>query len=198
MKRLSDNERDFIRKKCCNDIGRYIKRKRNKDGATQEELAKQLNVNRSTISHYENGTRDMPISSFVVIGECLGYNLKDYILDIESHKAVDLYENAIYRERGRDKPFSIGYVATISPTTYTQSDKRKDLLSQALEVYFESDISQNAKRMLVLADMLYRTMPDKSAMNTAYESIVREIADTGNRQMDAIFMEFISIVRNER
>lgn len=157
-----------------------------------------LDVSRAEISYYESGSRDMPISSFFVIAECLGYNLKDYILDIESHKAVDLYENAIYRERGRDKPFSIGYVATISPTTYTQSDNRKDLLLQALEVYFESDVSQNAKRMLVLADMLYRTMPDKSAMNTAYESIVREIADTGSRQMDAIFMEFISIVRNER
>ena len=100
--------------------------------------------------------------------------------------------------KSRDKPFSIGYVATISPTTHTQSDKRKDLLSQALEVYFESNISQNAKRMLVLDDMLYRAMADKSAMKTAYESIVREIADTGNRQMDAIFMEFISIIRNER
>lgn len=198
MKRLSDNERDFIRKRCCKDIGRYIKRKRNKDGATQEELAEQLNVNRTAISHYENGTRDMSISSFFVIGECLGYNLKDYVLDIESQKAVDLYEKAIYRESGRDKFFHIGYVTTIGPMKQTESDKRKDLLSQALEVYFESDVSQNAKRMLVLADMLYRTMADKSAMSTAYKSIVREIADTGNRKMDAIFMEYISIVRNEQ
>lgn len=66
MKRLSDNKRDFIRKKYCKDIGRYIKRKRNKDGAIQEELAEQLDVNRTTISHYENGTRDMPISSFLL------------------------------------------------------------------------------------------------------------------------------------
>lgn len=171
--------------------------KRNKDGATQEDIAKQLDVNRTEISHYENGTRDMPISSFFVLGECLNFKLKDYAIEIDSYKAVDLFEKAIYREKGKDKPFTIGYVTPLLDTKYTKNE-RKELLSQALKIYFDSDVSEESKKMLSVADILYEIVSDKSSMNDVYVHIVNNIANTGDRRMDAIIREYISIIENER
>lgn len=198
MRHISEAEREMIRERTLKMVGDFIKKKRTKDGATQEDIAKQLDVNRTEISHYENGTRDMPLSSFFVIGKCLDFNLKDYAVEIDSYKAVDLFEKAIYREKGQDKPFTIGYVTPLMDAKYTKYNERKELLSQALKIYFDSDVSEESRKMLSAADMLYRIVSDKSAMNDVYVHIVNDIANTGDTRMNAIIREYISIIENER
>ena len=43
------------------DIAKRLKELREKHNLTQEELAKELNVSRTTISNYENGSRSPDI-----------------------------------------------------------------------------------------------------------------------------------------
>lgn len=198
MNKLTESEVENIRKRELLLIGEFIKRKRTKQSATQNDVADVLGVSNAEVSYYESGSRDMPISSFSVIGECLDFKLKDYVLEIEPRKAVHLYNDAINRAEGKDDMYRIGFVTTPAPIRIKKSSERMDFLTREINYYFESDKSDTAKRMLVLADMLYREMSDKSAMRYTYECIVDEIAETGERRMNAIFREYISNVRNER
>lgn len=196
MRYMDDDERDVIRRQNKETFGAYLKRKRLKDGVTQEELAQQLEVGRTEISHYENGTREMPFSSFFILGECLGFNMTDYVLDTSSSRIMDLYEKAIYREIGKDKGFTIGYVSQMKKTS--SFNKQKETIIQALMLYFDSDVSIEAKQLLVIADMLYQKIENKSAMNDVYYAIVQQVAQTGDRRLDKFFEEYIRIIRNER
>lgn len=135
---------------------------------------------------------------FFVTGECLDFNLKDYIIELECRDAVDLYEKAIYRGVGKEKRFDMEYIGTLEPMRLSKTDRQKEMLEQSLQIYFDSGVAGSAKRMLFFADMLYRELSNKNAMRDTYEYIVSDIAHTGNRQMDAIFMKYISIVRNEQ
>lgn len=197
MRNLSEAECEMIRENSRQGVGKFIKKKRLKDGATQEDVANELGVTRAEISYYESGSRDMPLSSFFVMGKCLDFDLKDYVIEIDSYKAVDLFEKAIYREQGKDKPFKIGYVTPLLDIKHTKTE-RKELLSQALKIYFDSDVSAESKKMLSVADMLYKIVNDKEIMNSVYVHIVNNIADTGNERMNALIREYISIIENER
>ena len=135
---------------------------------------------------------------FFVMGKCLDFSLKDYLIEIDSYKAVDLFEKAIYREKGKDKPFTIGYITPLMDAKYVQRNERKELLSQALKIYFDGDIAEESRKVLSVADMLYRIVSDKSAMNDVYAHIVNNIADTGDMRMNALIREYISIIENER
>lgn len=201
MKHLSKTQVDNIRKRELLKIGEFIKRRRTRQNVTQNDVAEVLSVNRAEISYYESGSRDMPISSFFVLGEALGFKLKDYVLDIEAREAVDLYEKAIYREVGKDKSFKMEYMTSMQSLGQMNgmyADKKKEMVLQMIEAYFNSDASEDNKTKLVLADMLYESVSDKTAMKSVYKSIVREVADTGNKYIDAAFKEYVSIVRNER
>lgn len=198
MNKLTESEVENIRKRELLTIGEFIKRKRTKQNATQNDVADVLGVSNAEVSYYESGSRDMPISSFSVIGECLDFKLKDYVLEIEPTKAVRLFEGAIYREAGKEKGYKMQYMAYTGHKDYSYTNNKKDVLSNTIEVYFERDTSENDRRTLVLADMLYNSVSDKSSMKSVYKSIVRDIADTGDRRMNAVFREYISIIRNER
>lgn len=54
-----------------------LKELREKKGITQEQFAKELNINRISLSRYENGLRQPPLETFNKICEALGLNNKN-------------------------------------------------------------------------------------------------------------------------
>ena len=108
MKHLSKTQVDNIRKRELLKIGEFIKRRRTRQNVTQNDVAEVLSVNRAEISYYESGSRDMPISSFFVLGEALGFKLKDYVLDIESRASASGKKRATCRVSWASDEMSMG------------------------------------------------------------------------------------------
>ena len=52
---------------------------------TQEDLAKILNISQRTLSHYERGTRSMPIDTLKKVAEYFDCSV-DYILERTNNK----------------------------------------------------------------------------------------------------------------
>lgn len=63
-----------LRQKLCELIGKSIKRKRNRVGITQAQMAKMLGVERSSVAKYEAGVIDVPASILVMIYMICGDN----------------------------------------------------------------------------------------------------------------------------
>ncbi len=64
-------------------IGERIRRLRIDKGLTQKELGKILNMNKTTISHYEKGERCPSIETLILISDYFNVDIK-YILGINN------------------------------------------------------------------------------------------------------------------
>ena len=69
-------------------IGLRIKELRVKKGLTQEELAKKINVTKSTISNYENNTRIPTVSNLHLLADSLGVSF-DYLMGNDGYSVTD-------------------------------------------------------------------------------------------------------------
>lgn len=61
-------------------VGINIREIRKKIGMTQEEFGDKLNVSRATLSYYENGERDMGISTFYILCKEFQINPSDILM----------------------------------------------------------------------------------------------------------------------
>ena len=64
------------------EIGERIKRLRKEKGVTQVQLAKDLNINKSTIGHYETNKRRPEYEILILLAQYLETST-DYILGID-------------------------------------------------------------------------------------------------------------------
>ena len=82
-----------IRAYYCKQYGKLIKSKRRVKNISQDELAKQIEVSRATVSRYESGAVDIPASLLPVISELCGFKFREYVAEKEpillSKKTVD-------------------------------------------------------------------------------------------------------------
>ncbi|MDE6024920.1 MAG: helix-turn-helix domain-containing protein [Lachnospiraceae bacterium] len=62
-----------------------IKDLREDNDLTQQDIASELNISQRAYSHYENGTRNLPVEVLIQLSEF--YNVStDYILGLSSKK----------------------------------------------------------------------------------------------------------------
>ena len=71
-------------------IGSIISRKRKKINVSQAELGAAIGVTKSTVSRYEKGTIDIPISKLPEISNYCKFPMRDYFSEIETEKVLDL------------------------------------------------------------------------------------------------------------
>lgn len=64
-------------------IGKRIKKLRLQKNLTQEQLAKELNLSKSSISYYERGDRNIPIDILIKLSDFFRVDI-DYILGISN------------------------------------------------------------------------------------------------------------------
>lgn len=73
------------------EVGDVIRRKRRKSGLTQEVLADALGVTKATISKYEHGKIDLPVSQLPAISDVCNFRLSDYIsAEVKAKDAVEI------------------------------------------------------------------------------------------------------------
>jgi transcriptional regulator with XRE-family HTH domain len=85
------------------EIGDKIKQLRIRNGLTQEELAKRVELTKGFISQLERDLTSPSISTLVDILECLGTTIKDFFNETVQEKIVfraDDFSEARSRERG--------------------------------------------------------------------------------------------------
>ena len=80
-------------------LTRNLKYLRKKSGKSQEELARELDLNRSTWSSYENGQSEPPASLLKKISDCFGVSLDDLL---SSDLDAPLFRSSIKRANLRN------------------------------------------------------------------------------------------------
>lgn len=92
---MSKNElkQDFLK-----STGNVIYKKRRYKNITQEELGKALGVSASTISRYEKGTLDIPVSNLPLISNYCDFKLRDYLIEWESIDIGSFIKDALTYE----------------------------------------------------------------------------------------------------
>lgn len=66
------------------DVAKNIKLCREANGFTQQNIADFLNIERSTYSNYELGTREIPFEYLEKLADLFGCNLEDLLQEDES------------------------------------------------------------------------------------------------------------------
>lgn len=74
-------------------IGEKIKSLRIARGLTQQQLAEKLNINRSTISNYENGNREPRLAELSAISSILGVSTEFFGV-VATDEAFELVQRA--------------------------------------------------------------------------------------------------------
>lgn len=73
-----------IRKEFLKQTGIVISSKRKRKNITQQALGDVLDVSKATISRYESGQLDMPLSNLPIISDFCDFRLRDYLIQWES------------------------------------------------------------------------------------------------------------------
>lgn len=69
-------------------IYRRIKNLREDADLTQKEISRYLNLSRRSYSHYENGTRNLPVDILISIADFYNVSI-DYLLERTDNKKVN-------------------------------------------------------------------------------------------------------------
>lgn len=77
------NKNDEKRKLYRKQFGSVIKKKRVRKNITQQELAEEIGVTRTTVGRYEKGDLEMPASILPVISELCSFQFSDYMADFD-------------------------------------------------------------------------------------------------------------------
>lgn len=71
------------------DIMQRIKNLREDNDLTQKELADELHISQRSYSHYENGSRKIPLDILLALGDYYNCSI-DYLLGRTSKKNINL------------------------------------------------------------------------------------------------------------
>jgi transcriptional regulator with XRE-family HTH domain len=84
-----------------NMIGKVIFKNRAKHNISQKELAECLDVSESSISNYENGNQDMPVSRLPLISTYCDFDITEYFQP-ETVNYVKTFKSLIYIEKQKN------------------------------------------------------------------------------------------------
>ena len=74
-----EKSREEIRTNFKKHVGAVIKHERKKAGIKQSSLSKWLDVDQATVSKYESGRIDMPVSNMPLISNYCDFNIRDFL-----------------------------------------------------------------------------------------------------------------------
>ena len=101
-------------------VGNNLKKMRELNGFTQDDMAKALGINRSAYSTYESGLREMPYDILDKVGNFLG--CETYLLFEESEEAQNELLATAFRLSG------------LSEADYAEIISFKDLVKTSLKL----------------------------------------------------------------
>lgn len=83
------------------EIGARLRKMRNENGLTQDQLAEKLGVSKRTVGNYESGASDAPASHLSIVARDLGFDVPYILSGVRSTLAGDSLtdvENALVRK----------------------------------------------------------------------------------------------------
>ena len=145
-------------------VGKRLRKNRKSSHYSQEEVASYLNVNHATISRYENGIIDIPVSALLRIGDLCGFeprscfNWKSDGLDELQHlleECTKENETKNIRKKINQTPIrlsenSIDLVMTYALLKYNPAISEDTLKSLKEDIVAQIEIEQGVKRDVLL------------------------------------------------
>lgn len=133
------------RKNTLKKIGNVINAMRERAGISQEELAKYLNVNQSTVNRYEKGTREIPTSTLPLISGNCNFHPMLYFVDFQnpenSPDAKTIFNDVISDYFGYSNPQIRNYVNEHLTLCVPDYDRIIDSLEECSDFYVTSFLS---------------------------------------------------------
>ena len=93
--KLSAEQTRSLVKDFLENLGRRIERKREIRNLSQSELSECLNIDRTTLSRYENGERDMPVSTLPLLSTYCKFPLYELFPKEDSRAILDTFAKAV-------------------------------------------------------------------------------------------------------
>lgn len=133
--RLSDVQKKELITGFLKNLGERLMLKRNVRNISQQELAECLNIDRSTLSKYESGDRNMQVSMLPLFSTYCKFSLRERFPEDESKEILDTFSVAVIitadrrkrRDQSRQKKMGV-----IAP--YGQVEQKRILKGQVYDV----------------------------------------------------------------
>jgi len=121
------------------NIGTVIKKHRIKNNRSQDYLAAELNIDRSSIAKYESGTTDIKASTLFYISRALGFPLSEYMYDAKATRLPgdkpipldDVFKGLpiiVDEQKDKDKKSKTVKAQSINKKTAPKKSPRPDLV----------------------------------------------------------------------
>lgn len=81
-----NKDMEVVKEAFLANIGMVIKKYRIKSNKSQDNLASELNIDRSSVAKYENGTTDIKASTMAYISQILDFPLSEYMYDAKAER----------------------------------------------------------------------------------------------------------------
>mgnify|MGYP000844478215 FL=1 len=85
-------EHEQIRLNFREKLGEYIRNKREQKSISQSQIANELEINTTTYSNYESGTRDMPVSYLPLLSAYFDFELNDFFVSENYNIITDTFK----------------------------------------------------------------------------------------------------------
>ncbi len=140
------------------EVGKVIRENRNKKNISQEKLALYLEVDRSTISKYESGSTDMPVSNLPLISYYCNFSMSEFIRTKDAERVINVLDESI--RYGYPKPCKD---VVQFPTTQSEPKKGSAYTREEVTEYLmleENEVKREA--LNTIADILPLAQKDHS------------------------------------
>lgn len=125
-------------------IGKVISAKRKKKNMPQTVLAEALGVTRSTVSRYETGDIDIPLSKLPAICDKCNFPPRDYISNIQSDDVINrVVKNVFPADDSTTKDLSTDFIEYISDSRNRNDLNKMCDAYEALFILDRFDVEQN-------------------------------------------------------
>lgn len=139
---MDEFDKARIRKEFLIEIGYTIRKNRIKNRISQEDLSVYLGVDRSSISKYENGKMDMPVSNLPLISHYCKFSMAEFVKTQDSKRLMSALEESI--RYGYPKPckdvvqFPTSQLKPKKRNAYTREEVTEYLMQEENEVKREA------------------------------------------------------------
>lgn len=119
---------DYVIEEIYKQIGRKIREEREKQGISQAELAKKIQTSTATITHYENGTRRIPIHHFEKIRKYLDKSFDYFVNENNIKYSTSTREKIIAVANLIDNTIHIPVIEFEEKTPLEYEENEEDIL----------------------------------------------------------------------
>ena len=204
-------EKERIAEVFIKNIGYVINLKRRQKGYKIDALAKEMGIDPSTLSRYENGKIDIPASAMAYASYVCDFELSEYtVRRQDEQKLSHLFKEIVrFGEEKRPEKFS----QRIRKPRYDRTDEQGNIIptyvietpevekepvepptseeDEKFELYMDMD-SSGQKRHLLMYAVKFAEMSDSSKdARIAVRAMTRCIASDKDKEIDKMLKEYL-------